>query len=145
MTPGAQRAWIGSVLVAVSATAYYMMTSHTLLAPPSGRSTPGLVLGTLGTLAMFGAALYSWRRRSVARWSKSIDVKPVERAALLARERKALNELGNLQRTLLRNPNANPKEIAKEAAKLLEQNKVARTIRARVEGGGGAGAVRLII
>ena len=143
MSRGAQLALAGSVIAVVLAITYYVVTAHQLLAAPSGRTTPGLVLGILGTAAMLGAALYSWRRRRIAWWSKSIETKAIERAALLSRERKALSELQTLQRTLLRNPNADRKVIAKEAAAILKNNKVSRTIVARVAPG--AGAVQLII
>jgi hypothetical protein len=143
MSRGAKLAFVASVIAVVAAVAYYVITSHELLSAPSGRTVPGLVLGVLGTLAMLGAALYSWRRRRISWWSKSIETKAADRAALLSRERKALSELQALQRTLLRNPNADRKVIAKEAAAILKANKVSRTIVARVAPG--AGAVQLVI
>ena len=143
MSRGAKLALAGSVIAVVAAVAYYVTTSRALLRAPSGRTVPGLILGLLGTLAMLGAALYSWRRRRIAWWSKSIESKAADRAALLSRERKALSELQALQRTLLRNPNADRKVIAKEAAAILKNNKVARTVVARVAPG--AGAVQLVI
>ena len=144
MTSGARRALIGSLLAAILAVAYYVYTLGRLIGPPSGRTTPGLILGMLGTLAMVGAALYSWRRRFVARAMGSIRVTPEGRKELLGREKKALGELQALQRTLLRTPKADLGPIAKEAAKILKQHKVGRTIRARVESGKGA-APRLVI
>ena len=144
MTRGAQRALAATVLGIAAAIAYFVWTVRSMPTPPSGRTGPGLALGLLGTLAMFGAAIYSWRRRFVARASRSIEVDANQRRELLARERKALDELQALQRTLMRNPRADRKAIINEAQRILRAHKVSRTIRGRVEQASG-GTVRLVI
>jgi hypothetical protein len=138
MTQGAQRALIGSILAAILAVTYYFYSLRGLIGPPSGRTEPGIILGILGTLAMIGAALYSWRRRFISAAMRVINVSPEQRRDLLTREKKALDQLQALQRTLMRNPKAGLSPIAKEAKKILKDQKVGRTIRARLESGRGA-------
>ncbi|MGH7897276.1 MAG: hypothetical protein ACREQQ_04940, partial [Candidatus Binatia bacterium] len=115
-----------------------------LIGPPSGRTVPGIILGILGTLAMLGAAIYSWRRRYIAAAMKVIDVPPDKRRDLLTREKKALDQLQNLQRTLMRNPKADLGPIAKEIKKILKEHKVGRTIGAHIDAAKGQ-APRVVI
>ena len=142
-TAGARRAVAGTALGALGSIAYFAWTARTLPTGPSGRTPAGLVLGLLGTLSMLGAAIYSWRRRFVARASRRIEVTAESRRDLLARERRALDELGALQRTLLRNPRADRKVLSREAKKILSTHGVARTLKATV--GVQSGVVQLAI
>ncbi len=144
MGPLGRRFLVGALVAAALVVAFYGVHASGLAVAPSGRTGIGLLFGFLGTAAMLGAALYSWRRRFVARASRSIGVSADERKELIARERKALEQLQALQRQFLRNPKTAPKEILAEANKILKQNGVARTIRARVMSGKGV-ASRLVL
>jgi hypothetical protein len=144
LTALGQRFLAGSVLAAALLIAGWVHFVRSLPAMPSGRSPEGIVLGILGTIAMLGAALYSWRRRFIARASRAIEVRADARRELIARERLALEQLQALQRTLMRNPNTSMRATMKEARRILRQNRVGRTIRAYVEGGRGK-ASRLVL
>ncbi|MGH7859869.1 MAG: hypothetical protein ACREQY_21285 [Candidatus Binatia bacterium] len=143
ITPLGRRFLIGSIVAAGLCVAYYLHATRSLAVPPSGRTLDGVILGVLGTAAMLGAALYSWRRRFIARASRRIEIDSEKRKDLIARERRALEKLQALQRTLMRQPNTNPKQVLTEARKIVRENAVGRTIRVRVEGGRGR-AARLI-
>lgn len=140
MPPLARRFLIGAIVFAIAAVYYYVDGARRLTLPPSGRTVEGIVLGILGTLAMLGAYLYSWRRRAVARWSRPIEVTSEQRKDLIAREKRALEQLQQLGRRLMRNPNEPVKAAQAEADKILKENGVTRTIRATVVGGTGAAA-----
>jgi F0F1-type ATP synthase membrane subunit b/b' len=144
LTPLARRFFLGSLVGAALAVLAYARSLGTIVGGPSGRTGMGIFLGVLGTMAMAGAAVYSWRRRYIARASRSIEVDAERRKELLAREKQALAEVQALQRTLTRNPNRNPKEIRAEVKKTLRSHGVRRTIRVRVEGGAGK-ATRLVV
>ena len=142
LTPLGRRFLLGSVVAAALSIATYVQTTRALAVPASGRTRPGIAFGFLGTVAMLGAAAYSWRRRFIAQASRRIAVGTAERKDLMAREKRALEQLQTLSRKLMRTPGEQPQGIAREARQILKDNGVTRTIRARVIGGRGR-AVRL--
>ncbi|MEA2627359.1 MAG: hypothetical protein QOD06_3404, partial [Candidatus Binatota bacterium] len=144
MNPLAKRGWVLSVIAAVALVAAYLTLGRAGGALPSGRSPMGYTLGLLGTIAMVVAGMYSWRRRFIARASRPIEVQTDERKALIARERLALEQLQALGRSLMRNPGQDLRAIRRETKRILKNNRVGRTIEARIESGRGA-APRLVL
>jgi hypothetical protein len=144
MTPLARRILVATILAAVLAVVWYVRAARALPVPFSGRTFDGILLGILGTLAMLGAWAYSWRRRFIARASRPIEVTPERRKDLLAREKRAFEQLQAVSRRLMRNPNEPARAVQREADAILKENGVRRTIRARVVAGKGS-ATRLVL
>lgn len=144
MTATSKRFLAVSVLLAILSILAYASYGRAVPGGPSGRSTFGLSLGLLGTVAMLAAAAYSWRRRMLTRAMRPIEVSRDQRKDRLAAEKKALEQLQALQRTLMRTPQTDLGKLRKEVKQILSSNRVSRTIRARVVGGKGV-APRLVI
>lgn len=140
----ARRLTIASVLVAAASIALYLWPVTNPDRLPSGRTPLGIAFGVVGTLAMIAAALYSWRRRAIARASRPIEISADQRKDLVTRERRALAELQSLGRGLMRNPRQDLGAIRAEAKRILKAHKVRRTIRARVDVPTGS-APRLVV
>ncbi|MGH7804435.1 MAG: hypothetical protein ACREQJ_08805, partial [Candidatus Binatia bacterium] len=133
-----------AVLTAIAATVWY--TTDAALRPlaPSGRTSTGVWLGVLGTLAMVIAGLYGWRRRQIERASRPILISPEKRRDLMSRERAAQSELRAIEKSLIQNPKQNLRKLRGDVNKVLEQHKVKRTIRVRVVTPAGA-VPRLVV
>lgn len=144
MSPTSKRFLVVSLLLAVISIVAYLEYGRSAAGSASGRSPFGLLLGLLGTLAMIGAAAYSWRRRMIARASRPIEVDRDARKDLIAREKRALEQLQSLQRASMRSPQIDLAKLRKESRQILRANRVRRTICARVVGGKGA-APRLLV
>src|SRR5262245_20018084 len=108
--------------------AYYLHYTAGLPGPPSGRTRQGLLLGILGFAAMIGALLYSVRRRCIAGAMRQIRVSADKRKDLQARERQAVEQLQALQRQALRDPQAKPTALRRQARGVLKKHGVTRTI-----------------
>lgn len=135
---------LASLLAAVLIIAYYMHYVAGLTEPPSGRTPQGLFLGILGFTAMLGALLYSVRRRFLSRAMRPIQVSAEARRDLKERERQALDQLQDLQRKVLRNPNLDPATLRRQVRQILKETRMWRYLRVRISGGGRQG-VRLTI
>jgi hypothetical protein len=136
---------IATILVALLTIAYYYHYTAHLVGPPSGRTFEGLVLGNLGFAAMLGALLYSVRRRFLSRAMNAIRVDPDTRRKLKEGERKALEQLQQLQSKVMRSTALQASAVRQEAQNILRQNGMKRYLYAQVAAGPGGRGVRVSI